>query len=389
MRYHILKFFFNKNNLVRIIFLSLFFFTCKKDKKNKDSNQFIKDKEEIAGSSIRSKKKNIIQNQKSKTFKISEIQKDEKVLVIMLHGLIIKDELIHSKNNLKKMSRELKKSFPSKQLELLFLEIGDSVEMHIYNQAKVVYKKIIKFLKLKKLKRKTRIILIGHSAGGLVSYELYKSNHKNLNIKGIITISCPWRGTNLANNNKEMRFPLKILIGDFRDIYSNKKCGIRDVTPNSNFLKWVEKNIKTCKIPIWALGGKTNYYTRVFSIKLLKNICFKKECTEQSFFGSDEHDGVVPLYSQLGKGLENIKPIIIKENVNHSLDIKCSLSDYAIKAVNFIGKILPYELRNKLLEIRLEKAITESTQTINIVKNFIKKYGFEKNKSLKSKAKLY
>ncbi len=382
MKNYILKKNYKKRNIIKLIFIVFIIYCTKEKKENETINNKIiskkntslkstlKQKKEIAGTTTLKNNNNNIKN-------FNNSQGKKKVLVIMLHGLIAKKDIRYSKKNFTKIRKILRETYYNKNLKQLFIEIGDTVDMHIYDQAKTVYKKIRNYYKKNKIKPKTRVIFIGHSAGGLVSYELYKKYNKKLNIKGIVTISCPWKGTNLANNHKEMKLPLKILLGEFNKTYDNKKCGIRDVSPNSKFLKWVKTTIKNCKIPIWAIGGNTNYYSKIFSIKFLKFLCFKERCTEKSFFGADKHDGVVPLDSQLGKGLENIKSIEIKkERVNHSLDIKTELSKYSTKAINLLGNLFPYQMKKKLKAITYEKAITESDIVINNILKFINKYGF-------------
>ena len=48
--------------------------------------------------------------------------------------------------------------------------------------------------------------------------------------------------------------------------YDKSKKGIQDVTPKSTFLNWCQCKIKDCKIPIWAIGGRSDYYRKVFFI---------------------------------------------------------------------------------------------------------------------------
>ncbi|MCP3659292.1 MAG: hypothetical protein GY830_02820 [Bacteroidetes bacterium] len=364
-----------KKLFYRLLILILILYCT--DKKNEDNTIQTIQNRHIAGNK---QKSNITENKNQNSNFNIKSEYNNKLIIVIIHGLIAKQDLKHSKKNFFKLIRKIRNKFYGRNIEIKLIEIGETVDMHIYQQSKVVYIKLKKYFKENNINPKSKIIAIGHSAGGLVSYELYKKYNKRLNIRGIVTISCPWRGTKLASSKRDMKMPLKLLLGKYKKIYNCRKKGIRDVTPNSKFLKWVEETIGTVKIPIWAIGGKSDYYTKIFSTSLIKSICFKEKATERSFFGSRDHDGVVPLNSQLGKDLKNIRPFEIEEPINHSKDLKTSLSKYAMKAVNIFDKIIPEKIKKELIDIQYENAITESNSTIKIVLKFIQKYGFENKK---------
>ncbi len=323
-------------------------------------------------------------SQKNKTINSIRYQSNiQNVLVVIIHGLTSDNDFYFSKKNFKKIINCLKNKFrnmSNKKLRILFVTIDNSVNTHINIQSKIAYNKIRKYMCKKMISRDINIICIGHSAGGLVCYELYKNNLSKLNIKGILTLNTPWLGTKLSYNYakcKNIKKPFKILLNSINVDYNYKKAGIRDVTCGSPFLKWVRKSITSCKIPIWALGGNTQYFKNCFSISPLRKIMFKTNNPEKELFGTLKHDGVVPLKSQMGISLKNIQGIYIKGNITHSIYTLKNMKRMSYGIMNTFGDLCSIDTMEKLRSIVTGISMTETSQTIKKVIEFIEIYGFK------------
>ena len=112
----------------------------------------------------------------------------------------------------------------------------------------------------------------------------------------------------------------------------------------------------------------------------LSEILFsKKDSSEKEIFGSYEHDGTVPLSSQLGEGLENIESKMVHEPVNHSVDTKSRLAKYAIILCKIFKAVLSKKTKEMLTKIKKEKAITEADEAIDYAREFVYKFGYGEN----------
>ncbi len=294
------------------------------------------------------------------------------VLIVLVHGLIIKKYACITYKGFEKIINSFENPENKIKKEILYVKMDDSLKKGFNEQGKEVNARIHRYIKLKNLKKNIRIILIGHSAGGLTCYSAYQQCKKNLNIVGIITVSCPWNGVDVYNIKNKLKWTLRLIIKNYLKIYNENEPGIKDIQVGSEFLEYVKKTLRTCDIPIWAIGGKTDYFSKILSIKAIHNILMPKNKKFNDFLGStEETDGELPISTQIGEGLESIKKIIITENVHHSLDMRNKM----VILTENISKIKGFPIskcdKDNFLSINFEPAILESQEVISKINKFI------------------
>ena len=168
---------------------------------NKDKQDKILIKSNYASSNNKLPGKNTFLKPKDMSNDISRT----KVLVIFVHGLTVTEEICSALMGYTKMQKSLRKEFENRQIKIIDMRLGNSISMRVNSQGEMIHRKLLWMLHTDKL-RKTKIIFIGHSVGGLASYSFYKKYGHIFNVKGILTLSCPWKGTNILEGTQKHKF---------------------------------------------------------------------------------------------------------------------------------------------------------------------------------------
>lgn len=178
--------------------------------------------------------------------------------------------------------------------------------LKIDEQAKAVFSKLQK----SGITKEDRLVLIGHSQGGLRAHALLKQFGKSLNIKGLVSIGTPWKGAPVINNYAQVRDILytpviRSRISNLNDALANcfnlkdvlaKKFftnyqanltlsdmiehsltsyfhnnlaspGVKDMEPGSDFLKNLEYTPETGKSVLKSaiIGGQNDIFAGIAS----------------------------------------------------------------------------------------------------------------------------
>ncbi len=317
-------------------------------------------------------------SKKTNFFDEINYEKGEKVLIVMVYGLNFSPGSLVSKNSLKLVANSLTKRHPNSNLEFLYVEFEKSVNLSLIDQGRIIHDQIQDLFNKNKHKynKDTKILFIGHCTGGLAAYETYKMYEKQYNIVGILSAGAPWEGADfITNGSKQVTWLFKLTFGLQLTLhYGKRKPSIVEITPDSCYLKSLEKSLEDCKIPIWALGGKTDYYREFLTSKLGKFL-IKKSATEENIFGSKDHDGIVKLNSQVASKYPKVKSIILDQPLNHSTGVKKGIISGMRTIIKRFKYIISPEDAKKMLYIENEPSITETDTYLNIVNLFIEKYG--------------
>ena len=184
--------------------------------------------------------------------------------------------------------------------------VVETFALKIDEQAAQVFRK----LKEIEVNEQDRIVLIGHSQGGLRAYALLRQYGEFLNIKGLVSIGVPWKGAPIINNyaevinilhtsavrdridnlnealenchnlkevltkkyftNYQASHPLLHMIEDGLNDYFNDDLaspGARDMKPGSDFLQGLENTSETLEgvLKSAIIGGQNDIFAGVAS----------------------------------------------------------------------------------------------------------------------------
>jgi len=131
---------------------------------------------------------------------------------------------------------------------------------------------------------------------------------------------------------------------------------------------------KDSHIPIWAIGGKTRYIKNLLETDFGKTIAGAK-VTETQLFGSNEHDGIVSLNSQISFKYPEINSIIINQPTNHTVEVKSNFLNIMRKIVIIFKFLIPEKDKEKLLSLQNELSISQTYAFTYLVNKFVEKYG--------------
>jgi pimeloyl-ACP methyl ester carboxylesterase len=115
--------------------------------------------------------------------------------------------------------------------------------MNIDNDIKYYVNKLDRYVTYIAKKHEKKIILIGHSMGGLIANQYSIDNHKN-NITTVISISTPICGASILNI-------------DFIQKMINSKS-YRQMHKDSKFLSDLYKSVSKCQIPRLTVGSEND-----------------------------------------------------------------------------------------------------------------------------------
>ncbi len=163
------------------------------------------------------------------------------------------------------------------------------------------------------------ILFVGHSQGGLVAANILKNindtrlDHLNINVKGIFTIGTPWNGVPIAG------------LANQHGLIPEDHLGTKDLIPNSSFLEslkcFLEHEDLTINFPdlkILPVAGKLGSsskrllglqlsiikpFLKIYNMFSSRPIFNNKVLDHLfSYLKNEDHDSIVSIKSQHGKG---------------------------------------------------------------------------------------
>ncbi|WP_260214909.1 esterase/lipase family protein [Candidatus Cardinium hertigii] len=223
-----------------------------------------------------------------------------------------------------------------------------SVMLSIKKQAELAYEEIKTLIG-----RDKHVVLVGHSQGGLRAFTLIKEygavlkREVGITIDQLITIGTPWKGAPVMDHFKNPKWVTekldqeknileKIQKGYRRDLFKHifknyagiaekmpslakylynhtngfkrrKKhmSGADDLSPSSDFIRYVASGIKELGVPVTAIAGVLNF-SEFFplSSSVTAEDLLKLNHTYAELIGGTEHDMLLPVDTQLAEGLD-------------------------------------------------------------------------------------
>ena len=314
-----------------------------------------------------------------------EIRRDKKeleskVVVVFVHGLGYARQSRISIQSMEKVGKKVIKHFGDKKIKLIYTKLKSPVKYSFKQQGQMIYDQVKEGMIAQKLYGKEyKVIFVGLCTGALASFEAYQIGRKELNIVGIISTGTPWQGAELINTWPKQLNPFLYLFAalPLHISYGRFRPGIKDIIPGSCYLSTLKNELKSnTDIPIWAVGGNTQFFHNLFSIPKIKNLFFKRSATEEKIFGALKHDGLVSLGSQLGEIHKNILSIKLAHPSNHAKGLRYGVVSI-IKKLAYAGNLILSESdMERLLYIEKEKSTIETKEFSLLVNLFIEKYGF-------------
>ncbi len=303
----------------------------------------------------------------------------QKVLVFFVHGFTSDENLDKTVEGFKEYEEGLKEILPSKNIIYHRLKYSGSRTMKFIKQGEMVSKMISKYIKDNNYDKNIPIVLIGHSAGSLTSYTIYKKFSKELNILGIVSVSGIWKGIYILDKSKNTKH--KVLVNLFTKSIDTTQDGIQDIIPNSDFLCWVNDSLQECDIPIYTIGCRTKVFSNLFSLKPLTVVFKLDKNAEKEIFGSEYHDGMIPLESQLGTKMKNLESVELQKCMLHGVTIKRHI-DKLVGMLNHFEFMYSSETEGKMKNIIEEPAMRKDKVTFAATACCIKKILLKNNISI-------
>lgn len=165
---------------------------------------------------------------------------------------------------------KIKEALSQEEREIIddIVKDTESLNSTIAEKATDVYEA----LKNKGITAQDRIIIIGHSRGGLVGYELYKKYKDKLRIVALFTISTPWRGASILEKiatiskwlngieiifNKKSKYHIDLKEEIFKNIKLNEE-GFENLLSSLSSIKTFLKDIEN-KVAIQELKVNSEF----------------------------------------------------------------------------------------------------------------------------------
>ena len=224
--------------------------------------------------------------------------------IVLCHGLGV------TPASLKPIQQQLQQAFP--KASILAPHQQDTYNKSIEAQGK----EVVSALQAKSSdKKKERIVLVGHSQGGLRAYwaalQLAAEGHP---VAGVATIGTPWEGVpaiNQATNISNMVSVLKANLSTPQDGLTasfeklNKSGpGLEDMKPQSPFLQQLHTKLLNNNIALLAIGGDASQWatTVLGAIPMTFTMPDGTSLTVAQaldyVLGGSPHDMLIPLASQ-------------------------------------------------------------------------------------------
>ena len=319
----------------------------------------------------------------------------KKTFIILIHGLASNDRLDEEintgikrlekilKSRLKKKSIDIKDNYLDKDIIFYKIRNYHMVDSKIYDVRDEIYitiKKLISKYSIGIKNFKYQIIIIAHSMGGIYAFELAKK-YRNLNIKCIFTICTPFLGTPFFENIYEFAKPG--ILNEFLKSETKKKLINRPIgtnslyqamKPKSNYLKNL-KNFNDHFPKLYACGVVSKYFKNFMKPlkenKIINKILESENIIEKKLFGSDLHDCLLPLDSQIAKDykLVNIERKTFKTNSIHNLVIYDILNQD--KLIHIFQKLKMKKMQFKFCNLKKEVPSLENPEFIDFLETKI------------------
>ncbi|WP_250237705.1 esterase/lipase family protein [Cardinium endosymbiont of Oedothorax gibbosus] len=296
-------------------------------------------------------------NQVKRRHRVAKVAEHQQAIVL-LHGL---HRLSYDFN---KMKEVLQQTFPYATIVPLTCVNKDpskqggpspTVERSIKEQAELAYEEI-----KTKVAYGSRVVLVGHSQGGLRGFVLVKEYRDRLKsengivINQLITIGTLWKGApvmdhikNIKNFKKKFE-KIEAILDTIKKDYAKdvikyffkfkpklaerwpslyeiavpyfmkKKCpGAADLEPGSAFIsKYVALGLKEVDLPITAIAGALTDFSKLFNSfpsSISKQALKELNATYAELIGGNPHDMLLPVATQHAEGLvtKNFKRITV------------------------------------------------------------------------------
>lgn len=315
-------------------------------------------------------------------------QRPFKKVIILMHGL-------NCPEGLKILENNFKGSFSGQGYEIIRICRYNSCNLTVTQQADETYKKILSELNSRGINKKSPMMLLGSSHGGLVACELYNNYKTRLDIIGIVGDHTPWEGApgvkpidqhviNLEANIKSLGVLVPQLLGgldlsklSFKNaltVYLGA-CAGDDLDPNGEFITKIKSTLLDIDIPVLAIGGTVEpihglleliqffFQGTGISINLKQALMYIKNVSSSSneassliaglesqytrIIGHTENDAFLPLSSQMAESIqnENITRLSIT-GYHHFFDIIAHEQVYA-SLIEYISNIFEKNIVNK------------------------------------------
>lgn len=244
-----------------------------------------------------------------------------------------------------------------------------------------------------------KLILLGHSQGGLRGYKFYQEFGAQFDIKGLITLSTPWEGAATAKITKET---INAYLNSFVVYYCLKgggyfwprvrqltpeyinmafdkylpthEPGVQDLVPKSAFLRNVATSLEDNQLPILAIAGSnvnvkkvllddTTYarYIRRLPAGVI-NAAYAYIIVKQIW---GKHDMAVPLASQLAQNAR-------KNDSFESYIVLNSIHDFPPDAIYDFLLVIGVSLRK--ITLPADKILYNHPDVIEQAVGFIKRH---------------
>ncbi len=317
--------------------------------------------------------------------------KDNKVLIVKIDSTFTnKNSDRVNKAEFITLRKKIKKNYVDSNIDVLHIIMPPKYrnkKMEI--QGLQIEEQIKDYFDTNPSMKGARIIMLGHSAGSIPALEVAVNNEENFRCAGLFAVCTPFKGANIIKNaQKEFNFLFNKVFGGSVNKFFGPKApqSIKQITPGNPYLKVIQENIKNTDMKILAIGAPSEYFNRLSKTKTWRYL-FKKTTTEKKIFGSNEHDGLISMDSQLGTGFEQkyknfkSKRLLSGDNTYfHSRGIQDLIYNgmKTIIKMKFAKFLLNNEDKKRMLSIKKEVPVTESDEFyINLFK-FVDKVGFLK-----------
>lgn len=194
------------------------------------------------------------------------------------------------------------------------------------------------------------IILIGHSRGGLIARKFVENHNKN--IKAVITIATPHKGSTIAEWTKYISiisnllkpflkiFPERIEKAFEKIAYFLKSESVIELLPNSDFIK----SLKKTNMELFCIGGQNPNLFNIYQWRLRENSEFFKLSAEKIFsfpeaLTSHLPQKLIPSEWLKGDGLVSVESSLVDGKVGRIFNL------------NHAEIIVNYETKKYILEI--------------------------------------
>ena len=298
-------------------------------------------------------------------------------IIAMLWGLDRRPEQLHG------LQAIVQARFP--QARTLIIEEAGTLEAPISQQAANLLAQLQHYI----AGTQASVVLIGHSQGGLRGHALLRTFGNQIDVKCLVTIATPWEGAPIVMRPVEellefialiRRSKLYAMVGlankiggpvpyvppdliaqvlkeRFRYMQDAGHRGLGDMKPNSPFLQETAKRLPHNTTPVLAVAGgpsslvdaglpQASGLLRRWADYILEPYTQKMS----QLIGDQEHDLLIPVYSQLARHVAKGAPL-------------------------FFRHLVPGAIHGHARNNKLRSALQEHPQAVSKILAFIESHG--------------